>query len=231
MEEGRRRRPGWKGWITVGLVVLVLAGAVMLQYSIDAAGASGIRWNETSPVETAHSLLDILGGIRETVAAYFWTKTDIIHHQYYGGDVSREQALYPYYWMITELDPHFVMANYYASWMLCRMGQFDQGFELALEGIRHNPDSALLQENLASIYFFFEKEPYKARYHLVKAIKLTPDPGERETMYTFLSLIDKVISGEAEIPALSPIERAGEVHEHVHEEGEYCPECEHQREK
>lgn len=227
--DGRRGR--WITWTTAAVVVVLLAGAALLQYSIDGAGASEARWNETSPVETAGSFLDILGGVRETVAAYFWTKTDVVHHRYYHGNVSREQALYPYYWMITELDPHFVMAYYYASWMLCRFGKVDEGLELALEGLRHNPNSALLQENLASVYLFYAKEPKKARYHLLKAIRLTAEEGERETLYTFLSIVDKVLAGERKIPEPAPFEEAEKLHEHVHEEGEYCPECEHKRDE
>jgi len=186
--------------LTLALIVLMVAGAVILQYSIDDAGATGSSWKSSSPFETARSFLDILGGMRQSLAAYFWTKTDAVHHEYYEGDVTREQALYPYYWLITRLDHHFVMPYYYASYMLCRFGNTEEGLDLAIEGLRNNPYSPTLQSNLASIYFFFMGEPEKARYHILKAIELSEDDEEIQVYSNLLRIIAAVIAGEKPMP-------------------------------
>lgn len=196
-------------------LALLLAGLCALQYSIDGNEATTSGLEESSPYETVRSIFDILGGVRETLAAYFWTKTDTLHHDYFGGDITREQALYPYYWMITRLDPHFAMAYYFASWMLCRFGLVDEGFDLALEGLRYNSKSAQLQSNLASIYFFYKKDPEKARYHQLKAIELTDDKEQKQVYETFLGVIDSVISGKKDISEVEVLDIDSDLMEEV----------------
>lgn len=203
------------------LIAAVLSGAVWLQYSIDGTSVAKASWSESSFLHTADSLLDVFGGIRETLAAYFWTKTDVVFHEYLGGDVRREEPLYPYYWLITRLDPHFVMAYYFASWMLCRFDQTEEGFELALEGLRNNPNSMIMQKNLAEIYLFFKGDTRKARYHTYKAVQLAEDEEDLEVLAIFLELIDKIESGERELPPATFEDIEGEaehlLHEHHHE--------------
>ena len=196
------------GRVVVLALVVLLASVVLLQYSIDNTTTAKTGWEDSSPFDTARSVLDVLGGIRETLAAFFWTKTDEVHHGYYGADITKEQALYPYYWLITRLDPHFTMAYYYASYMLCRFGKIDSGFNLAIEGLRYNPDSPLMQENLAEIYFFFKKDPAKARYHLLKAIQLTNDEGDKMVYGNLLNTIDRVLAGKLKQPVVGPIKQA-----------------------
>ena len=199
------------------VVAALIAGAIILQYSMDNAAASRTGWEESSPFDTGRSVLNILGGIRESLAANLWTKTDTIFHEYLGANVGKEDALYPYYWLITRLDPHFTMAYYYASWMLARVGRVEQGFNLALEGLRYNPYSARLQENLASIYFFFKKDPGKARYHILKAIELADDEQEREIYENFLGIIDKVLSGQKTIPDVVPLQHVNKLNQEQEE--------------
>ncbi len=212
------------GVLALALIAL-LAGAVLLQYSIDNAAGSKTQQERSSPSQAGRSLLDLLGGVRESIAAYFWIKTDAIHHEYYGGDITKEQALYPYYWMITRLDPHFTMAYFYASYMLCRFGEVKPGFDLALEGVRYNPDSPLMQYNLAEIYFFFEKDPAKARYYLLKAIQLTNDEQDKIVWGNLLNTIDEVLAGKRKQPVVGSIKQAAgldkklDKYEQQHEHG------------
>ena len=58
----------------------------------------------------------------------------------------------------------------------------------------------------ASIYFFFKKDPRKARYHQLKAIDLTDDEGQKQVYRNFLNTIDKVIAGEKQIPEVSRVQ-------------------------
>lgn len=224
---GSKKKLAKPSYVTTAVVlVLILAGTVLLQYSIDDTRATSTGWEESSPFETARSFLNVLGGVRETLAAYFWSKTDVLFHQYFKGVAFEEEPIFPYYWMITKLDPHFVMAYYFASWMLCRLGRTEEGFELAIEGLRNNPDSSTLQQNLADIYFFFKKDPEKARYHLVRAIQLTDDQEQKEVLENFLNIVDDVIAGDKSIPEVTPMEMTLPHEHHHHEPGEYCPECE-----
>ncbi len=208
-------------WMALVVIAALLAGGIALQYSIDGSSGSRAGWDDSTPFDTARSVLDVLGGVRESLATNLWSKTDDIFHEYMGGSVSKDVGVFPYYWLITKLHPRFAMAYYYASWTLARLGRVDEGFDLALEGVRYNPDSEMLQYNLASIYFFFKKDAKKARYHLLKAISLTDDEDQKLIYENFLSTVDQVISGERSYPELMSIEEADklneEVGEHLHE--------------
>jgi hypothetical protein len=208
-------RVGKSGWLIVLLLVVLMAGAVVLQYGIDSTTETKSGWKDSSPFDTANSVLDVLGGIRETLAAYMWTKTDEVFHEYLHGDIRREDALYPYFWMITRLDPHFTMPYYFASWTLARIGQVDQGFNLAIEGLRNNPYSAKLQENLAYMYLFFKRDPRKARYHILKAIELTSDEQQKAVYASFLDSVNQFIAGKRAIPEVVPLRQTSKMSEEL----------------
>ena len=209
------------GRVIVLALVVLLAGVVLLQYSIDNTTTANTGWEDSSPFDTARSVLDVLGGIRETLAAYFWTKTDEVFHEYLSANIGKEDALYPYYWMITRLDPHFTMPYYFASWTLARLGRVDQGFSLAMEGLRYNPYSANLQENLASMYFFLKKDPKKARYHILKAIELTNDKQQKTVYRSFLDTVNKVIEGKRKIPDVAPLRETNKLKKEIEEHEEH----------
>ncbi|MHB8893812.1 MAG: hypothetical protein ACYC99_01365 [Candidatus Geothermincolia bacterium] len=217
-------RKGW-AWLrskhftlaVIGLVLVLLVAASLVQVSLDHSATARAGWSKSSPFDTGRSVLDVLGGVRQTLAAYFWTKTDNIHHEYYGGDPTREQSLFTYYWLTTRLDPHYTMAYYYASYMLCRFGKTEEGLRLAQEGVANNPDSALLQENLASIYLFFEKDPEKALYHNEKALELATDSGDKRSFLQLQRVIKRVLSGEIKVPEPIPLKEATKVNPEAHE--------------
>jgi tetratricopeptide (TPR) repeat protein len=218
-----RRTPSRTAKLTVALLIaLVLAGAVLLQYSLDSAFATREPRKQSLPMDTGRSVLNLLGGVRETLAAYFWTKTDTVFHEYYGASPERSQPIYPYYWLITRLDPHFVMAYYYASYMLCRLGRVNEGLDLALEGVKYNPSSATLMDNLSQIYLYFKGDPAKARYYCLKAISLSHDEGDRAAFRKFLSIIDDIIAGKKPMPRVSTFEQLRKVSEELEkQEGDH----------
>jgi len=209
------------GRVVVLALVVLLASVVLLQYSIDNTTTAKAGWEDSSPFDAGRSVLDLLGGIRETLAAYFWTKTDEVFHEYLSANIGKEDALYPYYWMITRLDPHFTMPYYFASWTLARLGRVDQGFNLAMEGLRYNPYSANLQENLASMYFFLKKDPKKARYHILKAIELTNDKQQKTVYRSFLDTVNKVIEGKRKIPDVAPLRQTNKLKKEIEEHEEH----------
>lgn len=215
------KRERFKVGLIAGLVVLLsLAG--LLQAGIDSAAKDRPGFDESSPLEMGRSVMDVLGGVRQSLAAYFWTKADTVFHEYMPHRLGDDGPLYPYYWMITRLDEHFEMPFYYASWMLCRFGRVHEGIELAREGIRYNPDSAVLQQNLAEIYFYYLKDPLKARYHNLKALALA---GNEEEAFQFAPLrvvIEEVLAGKKKIPDVRDVERVHvepdeREHDHEHE--------------
>jgi len=222
---GRR----WSTAVTVALIVVILAGSILMQYSLDNSPVIQAGWDESSPFDATRSFLDILGGVRETLAAYLWTKTDTIFHEYLGHTLRNEEVMVSYYWLITRLDPHFIMPFYFASWLLCTFDRVDEGLDLAIEGVRYNPGSSQLQENLAAVYFYYKRDPEKARYHLLKAIRLTSDAEDKPIFSNFLKVIDAVIAGEKEIPEVVNVHDVEDLGEHTHGEDEYCPECERER--
>jgi len=180
------------------IIVLVAAGA-LLQVSVDHAASNESGVGKSAPANAGQSILDVLGGVRESLAAYFWTKTDEIFHGYLGGSLYQEKPLFPYYWMITRLDPHFVMPFYFASWMLCEYGHPAEGLKLALEGARYNPDSADMQEDLAEIYLFFMNDPQKAAYHSHKAMTMATSEEQLRPYQEVQKVIDLVLSGQRKI--------------------------------
>ena len=205
--------------VVTGLVALLLLSASLVQVSLDRSGAAHAGLDRSSPAETGRSVLDVLGGVRQTLAAYMWTKTDSIFHEYLGHSLGNERPLFPYYWMISRLDPHFTMAVYYASWMLGQFGKVDEGLALAMDGARENPDSALLQENLASIYLYFIKDPAKALYHGRKAIELAQDEEERHVYERMQKVIEDVMAGRKPLPKVVPVDTANRYDTHQGEHG------------
>jgi len=206
----RRDSWAWKA-AAAAVIVVLLGGAVALQYSLEGSRAvSGST--ESTPFEAGRSILDVLGGARQSLAAVLWTKTDDLFHSYLGHDLASEDLIIPYFWLITRLDPNFEMPYYFASYTLCTMGKIDEGFDLALEGIRNNPRSYVLQQNLAEIYLYFRRDPEKALYHIDRAIQLASGSEEEGTFTTaelsaIKGTIEKVLSGEARLPSLADLER------------------------
>lgn len=209
-------------WMRVAVVFMIgvslLAGCVVLQYSIDSQ-ASTVRGSSTNaPYDAARSILDVLGGVRELLAAYLWTKTDDVFHHYQGEDIASQRPIYPYYWLIAKLDPHYVEAYYFASWMLCRFGKPQEGFDFAIEGLRNNPDSELLQKNLADIYLFHKHDPLKAKYHLQKALELTKDNAEKQIVLNEMRTVDLILSGQRPMPNLMTIDKERELNRKQYKE-------------
>lgn len=182
----------------VAVLLAALVGGVLLQYSLD---NSAVAHSNNSVSAGGHSLLDVFGGVRQTLAAFMWNKGHTVFHQYLGEDPKQDIVMYPYYWLITKLDPHFEEAYFYASYMLCHFGLVKEGYALALEGVRNNPDSAELQRNLAEIYFFFKKDPRKAKYHIEKAIALSTDDADKVIYGKLYALIAYVLNGTMPLPA------------------------------
>ncbi len=215
----------WRFFVLIVLTASLL-GAVFLQYSIDSSSAYRASWRQSTPIDTGKSFLDLLGGVRQALAAWIWTKTDEVYHTY-GIDLYKNKSLYPYYKLVTSLDPNFTIAYYFASYMLFRLGKQKQGYALALEGLRNNPTSSLLHRNLAEIYLFFQKDTRKAKYHCERAIAYAKDQKDLTSANNLLNLINEILEGKKKIPELVSEEHIKKASQHHHhEEGEYCPECE-----
>ena len=204
-----RKRRGVGAALVVALIVMILAGVVLIQYSLDRASAQA-GWKDSTPFNASRSILDVLGGVRDALAAVLWTRSDNIFHGYFSGDLSKDVLYFPYQWLVTRLNPHFPIAFYFASYTLCRLGKVREGFDLALEGIRNNPNSSELQENLAEIYLFFKRDFKKALYHANKAIHIRDQNG---TSYfatadydSVKRTIESALSGKIKVPSRTSLE-------------------------
>jgi tetratricopeptide (TPR) repeat protein len=215
--ERLKKRRGLTIAAVVMVFVVVLAGVVVLQFSLDNASTRS-GWKDSTPFDATRSILDVLGGVRQSLAAIMWSRTDTLFHEYFGGDLSKEQLIFPYYRLITKLDPHFEMAYYFASFILCRLGRVKQGVALALEGVRNNPNSDLLQENLAEIYLFFLRDAKKAKYHVEKAIRLSHDPDQISVYQNLLKVSEAVIAGKTKVPPMSSLKPLQKLHEQQEKE-------------
>lgn len=195
--------PGKRGLLALLLIVVLLTGSVFLQYSLNETPERKAGEEENALDSAASSILDLLGGIRETVAAVLWSKTHDIYHAY-SVDEHSSVALFPYYWLVIKLDPHYVMAYYYTSWMLAYNDRVEDALRMAHEGIANNPSASILYYNLSSIYLFYLKDPLAAQSYIDHAIQL--DAADRGSEFYGISyeelrhVIGMILAGETTIP-------------------------------
>ncbi len=162
-----------KKWLVGILALLLLAGAVLLQVSLDATAAGTPDSLERTGFSPQRSLLDFLGGVRDFLAYELYNKTDEIHDTYYGR-LDLEGELVPYYRMITLLDPHYTRAYYEASEIIYAQGEPDEAIDYAREGVRNNPDSADLHYSLGDL-LLLEGRYEEAIPQFEQALQETPD--------------------------------------------------------
>lgn len=175
-----------------------------------------------------------LGGVRSAAAAYLWIKLDDAHHQFYSGDMRKEQPLMPLFRIATWLDPRLERAYYVGSYMLWLNGKSSGAIEFAREGLRNNPDSVILTLNLGQLHLFQQGVVAKreAMLYLTLAEKMSRGM-DRSTRLQVLGSLDAaykkwkvprepkaVIDELARLRAWARSQRGkADPHEHEHEGG------------
>jgi len=169
-----------------GLLVLLMATAIVLQAAIDAEPLARDLSKKQASAVSGQVLVQLLGGLRTVAAAYLWIKVDADHHAYYD-ELSKEQSLIPLYRLMTWLVPHFVEPYFVASYMLYLYHRPREGLAFAKEGLANNPDSDRLHYNIGEIYLIYEKKYSLAARHLELAVDLAQSKDDRLTYLVLLA--------------------------------------------
>jgi len=83
--------------------------------------------------------------------------------QYFGGGESKtNQALSPYLFLASELDPKFAYPYAFGALILPTIGQVDKGIELAKKGIDQKVDDWRIPYYLATTYYLSKNDPIEA---------------------------------------------------------------------
>lgn len=138
------------------VAVLLLVFAITAQALLDPREASIKSRSETQTGISLSSVFDFLGGVRTYIAYRLIILIDDIHH-IYGGALSEEVDIIPYYVLISWLEPHLIDAYYVGAYIAFQNEREQEGIEFTLQGIERNPDSAMLYQSLADLYMRQEK--------------------------------------------------------------------------
>lgn len=160
------------------VIVLALVAAVMSNMALG-------RWYGALFVgpqrdATAVSvMLDALGELRTFLAQDIWFEIDIYHHQMEREGIhwTQERDLMSMYRMVTTLDPRFVEAYDVGSYQLVENFHLvGEGLEYLDEGLRNNPDSALLHFNKAFLMYYLKRYKEAATEAGYAMALYAPDP-------------------------------------------------------
>ncbi|MDD3717842.1 MAG: hypothetical protein PHP28_04170 [Actinomycetota bacterium] len=170
--------------LLLSLAVLLLAGAVLLQWGLDRTPA-GTGSADTENFPAAYSLLDLFGGARQYLAFTYYIKTDKLHHTYYGS-FAQEAELVPYFKLIALLDPHYVSAYYVGAGIMEVLGKIDEAIAFTLQGIEANPEAGGLYYSLGDLYLL-EKRYAQAREAFEQAKQYDSEIVSRNTLLTAIA--------------------------------------------
>jgi len=139
------------------------------------------------------------GQFRIVFANLLWIKVDQYHHEYiaHHGDWSRDADLLPLLRMITWLDPHFVQAYQVAGFMLSgSLHRYEHARQLLEEGIRNNPQSFELYEEMGMALLRARKDYRQAYTYLTKALSLANDEFDKKRLQRFCQTVHRKIEEE-----------------------------------
>lgn len=156
--------------ILLGLAALALAIAIVVGMPLDQDRAADRDRMPQAMGSAGAVFAQALGGIRSAAAAYLWIKLDEAHHEFYGGDFRSERSHMPLFRVATWLDPRMERAYYVGAYMLYLYGEREEAIAFAHEGMRNNPDSALLVMNVGQLYLFQQGD--KARREALQYLSL-----------------------------------------------------------
>jgi tetratricopeptide (TPR) repeat protein len=159
------------------LLVCLLVGAQALAAS--SAPAGGVASTGRLMGQTSFAYL---GGIRTFAAAVLWNRLDPLFHDYYSANFDKDFVVFlPTIRMVLALDPQFEQGYYSASYYLAKSGlanhnkaRFDQGLELAREGIFNNPNSGILRSNYIQVLQM--QDPVANQAEMLKQAKIGLGP-------------------------------------------------------
>jgi hypothetical protein len=137
------------------MLAVVLAGQAVAE-RIAPADAGSVAVSTVGRTGFAY-----LTGIRTYVAAVLWARLDPVNDTYYNSVALKDKKfLIPSIRLVTWLDPTFEEPYYDATLLILENRLPSEANDVALEGIRNNPDSGWMRANYAQV-LLFEKD-YRA---------------------------------------------------------------------
>ncbi len=184
------------GWIVCFAVACVLSEGLLL------AHAPKIEASSTDNV-ALRTVLAMAGQFRIVFANLLWIKVDKYHHEWleHHSNWAEDKDLLPLLRLITWLDPHFVQAYQVAGFMLSgNLHRYEQARQLLEEGIRHNPHSPELYEEMGMAIIRATRDYRQAYPYLAKALSLTTDDFDRQRLERFCQTVRRKIEEERSEP-------------------------------
>jgi hypothetical protein len=161
---------------------VLLAAACVAVLTAYSDGRVRAHQNERLYFPNGRFLRESAVGFREMAADYLWFQTV----QYYGGYRKGEHDMRYFDLLIdgvTNLDPRFVEAYYFASLVACLdFGDIPRAVDILRLGIQHNPYVACLPFHIGFMYYVFEKDFPRARLWFDVAAR-QPDASEFEQRF------------------------------------------------
>jgi len=190
------------------LPVLIAALAVVCVWSEGLLSANAPRMEQASVDNAAlRTVMAMAGQFRIVFANLLWIKVDQYHHEYiaHHGDWAQDTDLLPMLRMITWLDPHFVQAYQVAGFMFSsRLHRYEHARKLLEEGIRNNPKSFELYEEMGMAILRARKDYREAYAYLTRALSLATDEFDKKRLQRFCDTVRRKIEEETNPPATNP---------------------------
>jgi len=186
----------------LALLVALVMGCVLAEGWLS---ANTPKMENASVDNTAlRTVLAMAGQFRIVFANLLWIKVDQYHHEYieHHGDWAQDTDLLPLLRAITWLDPHFVQAYQVAGFMLsARLHRFEHARQILEEGIRNNPKSSELYEEMGMAILRAKRNYREAYPYLSKALSLAQDEFDRQRLQRFCQTLRRKIAEENSAPS------------------------------
>ena len=146
-----------------------------------------------------HTVMAMAGQFRIVFANLLWIKADQYHHEYieHHSDWAQDTDLLPLLRTITWLDPHFVQAYQVMGFMLSgRLHRYEHARRILEEGIRNNPKSHELYEEMGMAILRARKDYREAYAYLTRALSLTTDEFDKQRLQRFCQTVHRKIEEE-----------------------------------
>ncbi len=179
-------------------LIAVLAVACVLSEGLLSANAPEMD-NACIDNAALRTVMAMAGQFRIVFANLLWIKVDQYHHEYieHHGDWTQDTDLLPLLRMITWLDPHFVQAYQVAGFMLSgRLHRYEHARQLLEEGIRNNPKSYELYEEMGMAILRARKNYREAYAYLTRALSLANDEFDRQRLQRFCTTVHRMVEEE-----------------------------------
>ncbi len=101
-------------------------------------------------------LIEALGEMRYTLAAFLWVKVDLYHHEMLaeGHDWKNNTEIIPMIRFVTVLDPQFAAAYDFGGYQLAvNLKKTREGLDFLSEGLRNNPGDGELLQTMGFVCF------------------------------------------------------------------------------